>query len=89
LFFVEMAWAGSANAAGPFNFAVWRFLTLNERKSYETHCSLSKPVALSQELQTGAHHANPANREGDDRFPPVAPIWIEAGTHQPPIAQGY
>jgi hypothetical protein len=91
LFFVETAWARSVNATGPFNFAVWqaKFLTLNERKSYETHSSLSKPVALSQELQTGSHHANPANRESDDRFPPVAPIWIEAGTRHRPIAQNW
>jgi hypothetical protein len=89
LFFVETAWAGGVNATGPFNFSVWqaKFLTLNERKSYETHYSLSKPVALSQELQTSPHHSNPANREGDYRFPPGAPIWIEAGTRQRPVGQ--
>src|SRR5580698_6439597 len=37
-------------------------LTLNRRKSHETDCSLSKPVALSPELQTSSHHANPADR---------------------------
>jgi hypothetical protein len=55
--------------------------TQNERKSHETHCSLSKPVALSQELQTSSHHANPADRKGEYRFPPGAPVWIEAGTY--------
>ena len=35
--------------------------TLNERKSHETHSPLSKPIALSQELQTKSSHANPTN----------------------------
>src|SRR6266567_2882504 len=45
-------------------------LTLNERKSHETSYSLSKSVALSQELQTKSCHSNPTGTEAERRVPP-------------------
>jgi hypothetical protein len=38
--------------------------TRNERKTYETRQALSKPVALSQELQAKSCHSNPAGSAG-------------------------
>ena len=45
-------------------------LTLNERKSYETCYSLSKSVALSQELQTKSDYSNPTGAEAERHVPP-------------------
>src|SRR6266478_4722221 len=43
-------------------------LTLNERKSHEICYSLSKSVALSQELQTKSCHSNPTGEVEPLRF---------------------
>jgi hypothetical protein len=47
-------------------------LTLNERKSHETCYSLSKPIALSQELQTKSCHSNPIAATAEPGVPPNA-----------------
>ena len=61
--------------------------TLNERKPHEIHCSLSKPIALSSELQAFSRHANPANREGEYRFPSREAFRREAAINHRPVAQ--
>src|SRR5271168_4933877 len=55
---------GSAQTRGrSITDAFRQFQTnINERKSHETRSPLSKPVALSQELQTKARHPHPADR---------------------------
>src|ERR1051325_1889561 len=41
---------------------------INERKSNEACSPLPKPIALSQELQTGSLDPNPAGRKDDQSF---------------------
>jgi hypothetical protein len=45
-----------------------------ERKSYETRHALSKPIALSQELQTESCDSNPASRKAEPVVPSI-PRW--------------
>jgi hypothetical protein len=61
--------------------------TLNERKSHEVHCSLSKPVAHSQELQAKSRHPNPANRKAGRRLPPGEKVWRETAIDYRSAAQ--
>ena len=62
-------------------------LTLNERKSHETCYSLSKSIALSQELQTMPFHSNPTGTEAERRVPPREPVWREAAINHRLVAQ--
>ena len=79
---------GSAQTRGrSITDALRQFQTLNERKSHEIHCPLSKPVALSQELQAKSCHPNPANREAEHRFPPGETVWLETAIDHRPVAQ--
>src|SRR5262249_28814489 len=55
--------------------------------NYETRSPLSKPVALSQELQTGPAHPHPATAEVGRDFPPGASLWREAAFDSRPLAQ--
>jgi hypothetical protein len=59
-----------------------------ERKRYETSYALSKPVALSQELQTGAHDPHPAvaGAKVEIRIP-AARSGTETGNANRPVAQ--
>ena len=61
--------------------------TPNERKFHEIHCSLSKPVALPQELQAKSCHPNPANRKAGRRLPPGEKVWRETTINDRPVAQ--
>src|SRR5262245_30026857 len=44
------------------------FQNINQRKSNEARSSFSKPIALSQELQTGSFDPNPTGRQDDQGF---------------------
>jgi hypothetical protein len=48
--------ASGLRGCNPYSIPI--FLTLNQRKSHEARSPLSKPVALSQELQTKSCHPN-------------------------------
>ena len=79
---------GSAQTRGrSVTDAFRQFQTLNERKSHEIHCALSKPVALAQELQTKSGHANPAHREAEHRVPPRETVRLETAINDRPVAQ--
>jgi len=43
--------------------------TINERKFHETNHPLSKPIAISPQLQTGAHDPYPASYENELHVP--------------------
>ncbi len=79
---------GSAQTRGrSVTDAFRQFQTHNERKPHEIHCSPSKPVALSQELQTKACHSNPAAAAAEYCVPPREPVWREAAIDNRLVAQ--
>ena len=59
-----------------------------QRKEYhENRRPLSRPIALSQELQTESCGALPSGTEAQDRFSPNATVRFEAETGTRPVAQ--
>src|SRR5207247_9677490 len=67
--------------------AIRQNLTPNERKSYATGHPLPKPVARSQELQTKAHHSNPADGPAERHFSSDATVRFETPTGTRLVAQ--
>ena len=63
-----------------------QFQTLNERKSHETRSALSKPITLSQELQTESRNANPTDA-AEARVPPREPVRRETTIYHRLVAQ--
>ena len=61
--------------------------TVNERKSHETGHPLSKPIALSQELQTDSCHSHPNADEAERCFSSHATVWFETATGTRLVAQ--
>ena len=60
-------------------------LTINQRKSRESHRPLPKPVALSQELQTKSSHPNPPGQI--EICIQAGAVRKEAGNQSCPVAQ--
>jgi hypothetical protein len=78
---------GSAQTRGRSVTDAFRHLNLNERKIHETRSPLSKPIALSQELQAATCHSYPAHREAESCVPSGAPVRHETATDDRPVAQ--
>jgi hypothetical protein len=62
-------------------------LTNKQRKSHETHHALSKPVALSPELQTKSSHSLSANAETEPYVPTGTAFRRKAAAGNCAVAQ--